>query len=701
MTVSETNSFDGEYDGAKNETILSKRFGIYKISGIVTDNSITALNGKSELTGEKIKVNNEIYYNARDCKGFLGKNIEIYYDAYDGDRNLLYAYVKPVNKVLKIMGDDINYFENGKYNYNLNDDKTSEISVNADYSIIYNNVALYDGDNFSNMVMKPDLGYVELADNDGDGKYDVVFVHSFRDFIVSGVNTSTDVIYNELDGSSVAVNEAAVTYDIRFEDGTAADLLAVTAPKAFLSIAESFDGSYVEIIVCKKIIQGGITGISDGKYTIDTNSDTGIYKVSPLFTGYETKLKIGVTYNFYINFLGYIAYAKVSGDDSLKLAYVFGAARDKKSMDGYKLQLYSEDNMLITAYLSDKVTVNESKYTAERVISMLERDKDNNLAHQLIRFKFKDGLISEVKFFTSGETIVKNSASFKHFGTTHVINEAYALDPEAKVFVVGGTGDTNDIIVTTPLFFGQYSFNGTGMTGTGYAANPDEPTVMTAFMAVSRGIYVNYDIRTVPSEEFMYGSCELVEKVVRTVIDGGDAYKLYLRNGIEKGIVYTTVPEVINFKKGTGMYSDGDANAETVEAGDIIRFATNKDKRIPLGHLMVIYDRSEDYYLPGQGNYEGLSFEFAHSILRVWAYDKARDWYTFSFGDPSDAMTDKAIMILNGASAVVIVDKETGAVKSGSLNDILTYKAVGGGCANGILYNYQGSSKRAVMYIYR
>ena len=688
---------------AGGSNLLQLRFSIYTDSGTVTDNGVTRLDAPSKYRSGTIEVNGYAYKNAEAYTGKLGRKLEVYYALEDGDRKLLYAYEKRESPMVTIMAEDISGFSGRTYEYEENGSRrTTQLS--GDFTVIYNNLALTDGAFFSNDVMVPELGKVTLLDSKDSGAYDVVFVWDYIDFLVGGVNSGKNILFNKFDGTAIDLSDNSTVYDIKYEDGSAGDFIAMSMPKTLLNVAVSFDGAYYEIIICKTQIRGAIDEISDEGIYVDGT----FYKLSPYF---DRTLQLGGMYDFYLNSFNMISEINVVGQGDYKIAYVSEIDTKVGSFGGVAMNLYTEDNAFLAAQLTDKVVVNDVSMSSDKVPAMLDRKSNGGLERQLIRFILNDeGKISKIKLFTAEENCLPDGM-YKHYGLTHVLEGHTPLDPNALVFLVAD--DKENYMVTEPTFFGQYS-SVTQIPMKGYALNPLEPTVVNAVVAYYPGGYLNQDILKSIKEEEHFGSCAMVEKVTSTIVDDQTVAKLYLREGSRRGVIYTKDLDAVKFDPATGTYNkDFPANnTETISAGDVVRFGTNKDGRVPTGNIVVIYDNSREWYNAGgmtTYNYSG-SDEHAHVVREAWIYDKVRDWHTFSFIPPTDAadflqrsIEDEDIMILtmSGASNVIVFDRESETTRIATLNDIVTYLDSPANASYGIVYNYQGNSRRVRFYIYQ
>ena len=82
---------------------------IYLKQGQIVDNGVTAVNGKSTIDEDCIKIDNLVLEGAnKETQKLIGQIVEYYYKDNDGVYTLLYAYGSPnKNNIVTIPAKDI------------------------------------------------------------------------------------------------------------------------------------------------------------------------------------------------------------------------------------------------------------------------------------------------------------------------------------------------------------------------------------------------------------------------------------------------------------------------------------------------------------------------------------------------------------------------------------------------------------------
>lgn len=391
------NEFDKGYVVEEGETLLSVNRDIYKVKGVMTSTEITSIYGEEYVAGiDCIMIDESEYISeTNEFDNLLGKNIIAYVkENATGDLELVYAYEDlKNNKSLNIdckeiteIGDSISSIE-----YFEESGKGKIAKITNSPRVIYNGkfIEEYDENDFLS-------GNLELTDNDGDGKYDVIKVTAYQTVIVESVDKNDMTIRNrykfadclaELNLSDFIGNMRYKFYnaskeEISFNEVKVGDVLSVAASK---------DGTLVNVYVSD---EEPITGVVE---KIDEDDECltifgAEYEMSADFEKYIANsgksIKPGKSYTFYINYFGEISYMKdiiknnynmllkVYVDDSTDICY--GVFMDMNG-DWYTYPIKDKVKIDGVSYKSAHIAVNEIKDDDPQIV-ILKCNANNEIS---------------------------------------------------------------------------------------------------------------------------------------------------------------------------------------------------------------------------------------------------------------------------------------------------------------------------------
>ena len=376
------------YVETKDVNLLSEKFDVYKVDGIVTANDVTSMWGSSSLRDDTVQIEygnqSGIYeVGATTVSSALGKYICAYYK-YDKDMDtytvMSYEVLGNKNEITTVDLADIDYnsLSATKVEYwkdKENDTRTTELKIASTPSIIFNGatrtknnsvVATFDE-------IKGQSGEVTFLDYDADGTVDVVNVMAYETMVVKSINSKDYELNDEIgtyewsDKTNAYVNKTKnIQIDIESDNVTAVFTDVDGAEMEFsdisvgdvLSIARSDEGAsrqYFDVKICNDSVDAELNqlGKKDNRYVL-TLDDTK-YEVTDSYMGFITdgegmskpttalKIKIGSTGEFFLDAFGKVAYSKLSGMGSdatfgFMVAYQEGRYGD----DDVQFKIYSD-----------------------------------------------------------------------------------------------------------------------------------------------------------------------------------------------------------------------------------------------------------------------------------------------------------------------------------------------------------------------
>lgn len=578
-------------------TLLTRDLGVKKFTGVVTVNEVSSFTAAVDIDTEedavvtvasddsKTNANYEfdeiktLYAGESGIGALLGKHVTGYAveDGKNGKYLVLTAAETATNDVeasfsidafVSVDSDSINYLKNSS------DKKATEVEIDIDASNVavilngvvakYDDVFDVDGDG-GEPVRKnsPVSGTVEIVTNggyetSGTAVDTIVYVNIGVPALVDEVYENGDVVFKNIPEVLGEAVELSFDEDITSQiieltkDGAAIEWTELAADDV-LSIFWNPAGEYyvVEVVEGGKV-EGTISQVAksstsnDGyKYTVDSKT----YDVAEGFYGNGT-LKAGASGVFYIDGFGkLIAYDKngaTSASDGY--AYIIKASAGTDGWnDNVKVQLLDKSGEVYTAYLADKVTL-ENTTSAIRTAAGITEDgsatlanfKDYNdfaelLANQVVTYAANSaGEIKEITFAKAGEDentlslYAAGSASFDEEDREATINgKKVAIDDDTIVFFIKGSSEISAIGDDTNFANVSYSKVATGAAVndiTTYAAvydvNDDYASVLVVLNATG-GMSSSAPLAVISS-------------IGKASVDGDTTYAItYWMNGVE------------------------------------------------------------------------------------------------------------------------------------------------------------------------
>ena len=395
-------------DGENSETILESAEGItplsvyydiYETAGLLSSNSFTSINGKTEVSEGYVLVSGKSMKSGdTNAQDLLGYRVKGFYKVNSIGENVLLYIEKDNNKEYYAESEDIVPSGNSRSKFVYYEDSASErataLSLVGSVAMIYNGM-LVDIDVAK---LAPENGNVTLIDNNYDGVIDVVKVMDYKTIVVSNISASTYTLADKNGGSPLILDPESGEYTpVITENGEHADFGSIGA-KTVISYA-SYPSAYKYpkyAVVSNTFIEGTVElRDTNGNITID-----GIdYKYAP-----TCNAKLGQTGKFYLDFRGVIIDYEISERD-----YVYGFLNSIHKTEGLRgkveVEIYSINKNWVVTTLADKITLDgEERVTPERFYELHSEDY-----RQLIRYNVNaDGEVINIDF---AETVDERTAA--------------------------------------------------------------------------------------------------------------------------------------------------------------------------------------------------------------------------------------------------------------------------------------------------
>ncbi len=369
-------SADGtaEFELSKTETMLSERYNIRKITGVVTGNENTRLkvSDSSLIDRYQIEINGTVYdTNGLEYADFLGKTVNAYIKKDDrGSDIVLYMEeTRNKNEVFELDAENIikeKSTSNRVYYYDEND-KERHVSVNdTELIVVYNGKSRSGYGTLQNVL--PQYGTLIALDNNGDDKYDILFIWELKNFLIENYDSYTLTFREKYTDEIVKIDPVEDDVRIYDSEGTTLSFESLTRG-ALISYAETKNEEgyrLITVYVATNTVTGTVSEVTeDGKVMIGNN----IYELAENVENYISSdaiapIKAGQSLTVTLDMSGKIA--NVENDSSSargKYAFVMGAEPAGVIAGAIRLKLYNENGDFLDVETTSKINIDGNRIT--------------------------------------------------------------------------------------------------------------------------------------------------------------------------------------------------------------------------------------------------------------------------------------------------------------------------------------------------
>lgn len=412
---------------------ILEQMGTTKVTGIVTGTFVTELDTANSLVPKNhIQIDDDIYEIgfSSNPNDFLGCKVTAYIEkaGSSGDYPICRS-IEPhsSNKITTINADCYKGYEpdENAVRYTLTKDADTERQIRLvdEYTVIYNG-KLYDYD-ISDLENNFTSGTVELIDNNGDNRYDIVRVNRYEVFVVSSRSTTSQKInlmyeaqYKGATSMTFPDDSTSIIFyltrngkEIEFSDLAKWDVLNIKE-----SPEDAEGRAYYEVLVTRTTVSGSVQERDPADETyVKINGQE--YYMSDFFCKYQSddkpELNVGDYAQVYLDAEGKIvAAAEATNTESEEVyAYLLGVRQDSdKSEYDLEFWLYTTAGKYLQIGAAEsKITIDGVKYkvTDDKILDILSEsataanshygDASEVLYHQPIRYATNSsGLVSKI-----------------------------------------------------------------------------------------------------------------------------------------------------------------------------------------------------------------------------------------------------------------------------------------------------------------
>lgn len=387
------------------DTMMREIMKIDKMSGTLTDNGITAIDGPSRINNKYFKVGNTIFENKteKSMYGLIGYNTEVYFSIATETENEAYSVTATgKNSIIEISADDFEKFENDRIYYG----KRKQCPLNKPFFVIKNGEMKADwtADDF-----EFENGKIILIDS-GEW-YKTVVIKDYESRVVSVVDKKNHIIYSKNHAEDAELNEFSLDLTDYIENENIEIINADNSEAAFDDISENSvidimkSDKYISIIIGSNTIENfciNSFGIDDeGSAKIKDNQTEYIVPASYFYNG-GTNFVVGEKYKLYLNSFGKVISAEYTADDAYKTGWLY-ESKYVDDDDNYMIfRIFNDNGEFVKLISAEKVRLNlSSDETINLKAAKLNERINGNTG--LIRYKTdNENHLAEIEFASEG-----------------------------------------------------------------------------------------------------------------------------------------------------------------------------------------------------------------------------------------------------------------------------------------------------------
>lgn len=673
------------YERAENETLLAAYRNILHGKGIVEADKFSGMYSEADGTGDdSVVIENVRYENGEtDTSDLLGINTEFWYREERGssDKTLVYIAERGNTRRLVLKSADIIGFNGGKYTYETESGKTSEISI-ADNAVILYNGAFADSLDADKYV--PEYGSVEFAAN-GNGAYTLVKITDIMLTVAETVSADGLVIYDKY-AQDFNIDMTDAEYALYDESGKQTGISSVVKGNIIETVKTLYaGGTFFKLTVSPQSVSGKIDRIrtkSSGKFdgmVIDGEEYGVSERFNYLVSGKKiTAPQVGESYTFALNLSGEIVNIERTSDKGYRLGYFKRFSAESNSLEPKKsVRIFDQSGAWETYELAKKVKLNGVSVKTENLKSMdFYIDKvckyELNIAGEVTSMSFPSETDDDFK-----EIYNKSSAYYRKYSAGGVFGEqngktaaCCAIADDAIVFAVSDVDATSVSELAE-----EYRYSVLNVSSLRAYVSYNNVKIFNTQGEIGIG-----DVALIKVKNYGYVSVETERLMVvdgcRSVVSDGEVKQAVygLCNGQEKEIVIDdqrSTDEELPFK-----------------SGDVIFCSTFSDGVLRLFDNVKYYDKMLDYDAENPvfsggfdwnaGNAFGVSYASSMSsdmrarFGTAYKADGEYVWLNIS-DDPADTTAVEAAKC--GNARIYVYDDRNSVFKVGKPADIIGYES--------------------------
>lgn len=407
----------------EEDTLLSKLWDAYKITGKVTAVPMTSTDSKVGCRSNAVEIDGKDYSIAsQNYSDLLGYTVNAYVTKGEDNARGTVISIAPASGRNNVLTLDstmlIDDCFDGKYVYyeTENSKRINKAKVSTTPSVIYN--GLFAGAQPENDLFDIILGEIELIDSDFDGIYDCIKIENYDTIVANGAPTSSQKLVNDYYNSTEFVlfeKDGYTNINEIYFDGVAgsADKILKNDLINFY-VTENGEYRYIKAHVVRDTVTGELKAKGKDTFTVGEREIRFAKRFeNNAIPGKGDNATVGSYGIFRMNYLGEIEiFEKLDnqGEFSGILIKIFSEDPD---LETYLIRIFTTGMDMINYEVARNLTIDgEKARTSDRAKELLldtkisEFDENADLLCQLVTYELdENGRI--IKIYTSAGTDAK------------------------------------------------------------------------------------------------------------------------------------------------------------------------------------------------------------------------------------------------------------------------------------------------------
>lgn len=373
-----------------DETLLSKYFDIYKITGQVTQAQGVSIYPDKFKKGDfaenagYVVIDDELYTSDVNLYDYLGRFTTVFYVQADRDDTphiIFRETYKKEGEILEISSEDFIGYEDYVLEYYKDGGKKEKIDIAKSVIVVKNGEP--DNENLEKAI-NINKGTIRLIDRDDDLEFDYVIVSEYENIVVNIIDSEKFNVYDKIKKDKF-INLDPADKMVFIEDNAGAKkAFADITTGSVLTVYDSEE--YVRVIINPPAVNTKVYGTKteDDKYMVELGKseldrtwyeiDKDYYNAVFADSGYgEVRLAPGNTIDYYTDAYGKVAYIAEPLKDSWGYAYLIRALNNEDTQCAI-FKMFTQEGKMVTVQVSEKVRIDGEKASGyEAILAKLDK----------------------------------------------------------------------------------------------------------------------------------------------------------------------------------------------------------------------------------------------------------------------------------------------------------------------------------------
>ena len=305
--------------------IYAKDANLYKHRGIIIADAFTYTTSPySSLADDEVIIENKsigktIIYKTGDVNvsDFVGCEVDFFAKETSSGYVLLSVRHSVNNEIISIDGEDFNGKTGYSISYTNENNKNSELTLDADFKLVYNSSRIIAPSDDDFIV---EDGYIEFIDNDGDNLFEIAMVWEYQNAIAlsfdgTRFNFSPEATYEKQPSLYVDTSKKEIKMAVSDKNGNS---ITGFDGERVVSIFKNIDSTRYIVKVSEQIVSGKLDAYEEEKVYIDNNA----YNTA---TSFDSDFILGTQIEARLDYAGKLAFFEDTGEKNYGYIFSYGS----------------------------------------------------------------------------------------------------------------------------------------------------------------------------------------------------------------------------------------------------------------------------------------------------------------------------------------------------------------------------------------